>query len=171
MALILLFKCTALANSTEAGERVSRQRSEALAGSSACHQLESREVLRSGAHRLHDISSSVVDMQHSASCSGAFHQDEQISCSQCTTIAQAGEGMCTNSSGEIGTSDAGGAPKMQGGQTSRSKCCVHEPARSWWPFKHREEHLALPVPELRRQVGIRWPQQDFHVTMHMDMGL
>lgn len=166
MALILLSKCTAQPNTTESEERLSEQRAEALAGSSACHQLEHQEAMRSMLSGLHDSSSSVADMQHPGSYSSAFRQDEQERTPQCKMAAHAGGGTCTSHSGEASASQAVGASKKQDGRTSRSERCVHEPACRRGPCRHRKEHRALPLPELRRQVGIRWPQQDLPVTLN-----
>ena len=161
MALILLSKCTAQPSTTEPEATLSQRRAEALAS----HQFGNQGALQSMLSGLHDSSSSVADMQHPASYSSAFCQDEQVRTSQCGAAAHAGGGMCTFHSGEASASEAVGASKRQGGQTSRSECCAHAPACRGGSCKHRVERMALPLPELRRQVGIRWPQQDLHVTL------
>ena len=166
MALILLSKCTAQSNTTEPEETLSEQRAEALAGSSACHQLEHQEALRSMLSGLHDSSSSVAKMQHPESYSSAFRQDEQERTPLCKMAAHAGGGTCASHPSEASVSEAVGASKKQDGQTCRSERCVHEPACRRGPCRHRKEDIALPLPELRRQVGIRWPQQDLPVTLN-----
>ena len=166
VALILLSRCTALPTTTEPAENSLQQRAEALADSSACHQLGNREALQSILSRLHDSSSSVAGMQRSAGHSSAFRQGEQERTSQCRTAAPAGHGTCTSLSGEASLSEPAGASRRQDRQTSRSERCMQEPACRRGSFKHREEHIALPLPELRRQVGIRWPQQDLPVTLN-----
>ena len=165
VALILLSKCTAQRNTTEPEETLSEQRAEALAGSSACHQLENEGELRSMLSELHDSSSSVAGMQHSASYSSAFCQGGQARTSHCEMAANAGGGTCIHHHGEASISEAVGASKKQDGQTSRCERCMHEPACRRGSCKHGEEHIGLPLPELRRQVGIRWPQQNLPVTL------
>ena len=126
VALILLSKCMALPKSTEAGKRLSQQRAEALAGSGACHQLESQTPLCSGAYGLHDSSSSIRNMQHSRSYTRALYQDDQIRDSHFATVAHAGEDMCAVNLGEASDSEAGCTSTKQGGQSSRYECCAHE---------------------------------------------
>ena len=163
VAMILLSKCTPLPAGALSQERFLRQGAEVLAGSSACHQLESRAALQSAETGLHDSTSSAAAMQHSAGCKSSLHQVCRPPSH--ATDAYTGEEECTYLPGETGASAAGVPPVILDGPTSRYERGVHKPFCRQGLCKHQEVHIALPLPELRRQVGIRWPQQDLSVTL------
>ena len=166
-ALIVLSKFTTLPDSTESGERGVHQRAEAITGSSTCHELQRQEALCSKVYLLHDSSGSMAEMQHPGGCTGALPQFEQVRYSKNTRVEDASRGICGLDPGEARASEAGSASATQGGQTGRSDHGVQKPACRRWLCESRVEHIALPLPELRRQVGIRWPQQDLRVNLDM----